>query len=96
MKPETDMFAGEKWLETRIKCLAIGKTPIYRCFSVVGRFASACHVPSKSVRNRSTSLVYHHDCEATVEVEVEEFRPEYHSEFGIIPLKAIGMLISLT
>ena len=67
----------------------------YRCSSVVGRFASVCHVPSKSVRNRSTSLVYH-DCEATVEVELEEFQPEYRSEFGIIPLKGIGMLISLT
>ena len=74
------MFAGEKWLETRIKCLVIGKTPID--VSVVGRFGSACHVPSKDVRNRSTSLVYHHDCEATVEVELEESHPEYHSELS--------------
>ena len=82
------MFAGEKWLETRITCLATGKTPIYiyRCFSVVGRFVSACHVPSKGVRNRSTSLVYH-DCEATVEVELEEFQPEYYRDANISHLK---------
>ena len=41
-----------------------------------------CVMRHQKVRNRSTSLVYHHDREATVEIAGKESHPQYNSELS--------------